>query len=162
MQILCKLYSQPAALLKKRLWHRWFPVNLAKFFWTPILQNTYGVLVLSCIHYFRCLTLIISWNIFRSFFFKNFTSKPLLPLVALAMFSSNCFRLFVDSLLVFVNDSFVLSDCIMLMLIRINDVTFRLLFTSLKIISHLLRNYVRFLGNISFSFIGKIWWHKEY
>ena len=29
-------------LLKKRLWHRCFPVNFAKFLRTPFLQNTYG------------------------------------------------------------------------------------------------------------------------
>ena len=30
----------PATLLKKSLWHRCFPVNLAKFLRTPFLQNT--------------------------------------------------------------------------------------------------------------------------
>ena len=29
-------------LLKKRLWHRYFPVNLAKFLRTPFLQKTSG------------------------------------------------------------------------------------------------------------------------
>ena len=29
-----------ATLLKKRLWHRCFPVNFAKFLRTPFLQNT--------------------------------------------------------------------------------------------------------------------------
>ena len=28
---------QPAALLKKGLWHRWFPVNFPKFFGTLFL-----------------------------------------------------------------------------------------------------------------------------
>ena len=28
------------SFLKKRLWHRWFPVNFAKFVKTPFLQNT--------------------------------------------------------------------------------------------------------------------------
>ena len=32
----------PATLLKKRLWHRCFPVNFAKFLRTPFLQNTSG------------------------------------------------------------------------------------------------------------------------
>ena len=36
----------PATLFKKRLWHRCFPVNLAKFLRTPFLQNTYGRLLL--------------------------------------------------------------------------------------------------------------------
>ena len=30
----------PATLLKKRLWHRCFPVNFVKFLRTPFLQNT--------------------------------------------------------------------------------------------------------------------------
>ena len=30
---------RPATLLKKRLWHRRFPVNLAKFLKTPILKS---------------------------------------------------------------------------------------------------------------------------
>ena len=34
----------PATLLKKRLWHRYFPVNFAKFLRTP--QNTSGRLLL--------------------------------------------------------------------------------------------------------------------
>ena len=32
----------PATLLKKRLWHRCFPVNFAKFLRTSFLQNTFG------------------------------------------------------------------------------------------------------------------------
>ena len=35
-------YLRPATLLKKRLWHRCFPVNFAKFLKTPFLQNTSG------------------------------------------------------------------------------------------------------------------------
>ena len=34
-----------ATLLKKRLWHKCFPVNFAKFLRTPLLQNTSGRLV---------------------------------------------------------------------------------------------------------------------
>ena len=37
---------RPATLLKKRLWHRFFPVNFAKFLRTPFLQNTSGRLLL--------------------------------------------------------------------------------------------------------------------
>ena len=33
---------RPATLLKKRLWHRCFPVNFAKFLKTPFLRNTCG------------------------------------------------------------------------------------------------------------------------
>ena len=35
-----------ATLFKKRLWHRCFPVNCAKFLRTPLLQNTSGRLLL--------------------------------------------------------------------------------------------------------------------
>ena len=37
---------RPATLLKKRLWHRCFPVNFVKFPISPILQNTSGRLLL--------------------------------------------------------------------------------------------------------------------
>ena len=37
---------RPAGLLKRRLWHRCFPVNFAKFLRTPFLQNTSGRLLL--------------------------------------------------------------------------------------------------------------------
>ena len=36
-----------ATLLKKRLWHRCFPVNFVKFSGTPSLQNTSGRLLVS-------------------------------------------------------------------------------------------------------------------
>ena len=36
-----------ATLLKKRLWHRCFPVNSAKFVRTPFLQNTSGQTLLN-------------------------------------------------------------------------------------------------------------------
>ena len=36
---LCQFLS-PATLLKKRRWHRCFPVNFVKFLRTPLLQNT--------------------------------------------------------------------------------------------------------------------------
>ena len=37
---------RPATLLKKRIRHRCFPVNFAKFLRTPFLQNTFGRLLL--------------------------------------------------------------------------------------------------------------------
>ena len=43
---------RPATLLKKRLWHRCFPVNFAKFLRTPFLQNTSGRLLLYVSQYF--------------------------------------------------------------------------------------------------------------
>ena len=36
-----------ATLLKKRLWHRCFPVNFAKLLRTPFLQNISGQLLLN-------------------------------------------------------------------------------------------------------------------
>ena len=42
--------ARPAILFKKRLWHRCFPVNFAKFLWIPFLQNTSGRLVLYTLH----------------------------------------------------------------------------------------------------------------
>ena len=36
---LIKLPAAPATLFKKRLWHRYFPVNFAKFLRTPFLQK---------------------------------------------------------------------------------------------------------------------------
>ena len=38
---------RPATLLKKRLWHRYFPVNFTKFLRTPFLQNSSGRLLLT-------------------------------------------------------------------------------------------------------------------
>ena len=38
---------RPATLLKKRLWYRYFPVNLAKFLRIPFLQNTSERLLLN-------------------------------------------------------------------------------------------------------------------
>ena len=45
-----------AILLKKRLWHRCFPANFAKFSRTPFLQNTSGRLLL-------CFSIITSWHL---------------------------------------------------------------------------------------------------
>ena len=40
-EVFCKnVLPQPAILLKKRLWHRCFPMNFAKFLRTAFLQNT--------------------------------------------------------------------------------------------------------------------------
>ena len=39
-------YLCQSPLLKKRLWHRCFPVNFVKFLRTPFLQNTSGRLLL--------------------------------------------------------------------------------------------------------------------
>ena len=42
VSFLITLLAAPATLLKKRLWHRCFPVNFEKFIRTPFLQNTSG------------------------------------------------------------------------------------------------------------------------
>ena len=42
---------RPATLLKKRLWHRCFPVNFAKFLRISFLQNTSGRLLLESRQY---------------------------------------------------------------------------------------------------------------
>ena len=36
---------RPSTLLKKRLWHRCFPISFAKFLRTPFIENTYGRLL---------------------------------------------------------------------------------------------------------------------
>ena len=55
---LIKLQAQACNfILKKRLWHRCFPVNFAKFLRTPFLQNTSGRLLLPTIsHTFLALS----------------------------------------------------------------------------------------------------------
>ena len=45
---LIRLYWK--TLLKKRLWHMYFPVNFARFLRTPFLQNTFGQLFLVSFH----------------------------------------------------------------------------------------------------------------
>ena len=42
-----------STLLKKRLWHRCFPVSFLKFLRTPLLQNTSGRLLLKLITVFN-------------------------------------------------------------------------------------------------------------
>ena len=54
---------RPATLLKKRLWHRGFPVNFAKFLRTSFLQNTCGQLLL-------CPMAFSDWEL-QSHYFKN-------------------------------------------------------------------------------------------
>ena len=45
-KVFLKRYLRPATLLKKRLWHRFFPVNFAEFLKTHFLRNTSGGLLL--------------------------------------------------------------------------------------------------------------------
>ena len=46
----CVRVSLPATLLKKRLWHRFSPVNFGNFLRTPFLQSTLGRLILKYVH----------------------------------------------------------------------------------------------------------------
>ena len=46
---------RPATLLKKRLWHRCFPVKFAKFLRAPFLQNASGRLLLEGLIHFNFL-----------------------------------------------------------------------------------------------------------
>ena len=46
VNFLIKLQAAPATLLKKRLWHRCFRMNFAKFLRTPFSQSTSGRLLL--------------------------------------------------------------------------------------------------------------------
>ena len=54
---------RPATLLRKRLWHRCFPVNFVKFLRTPFIRNTSGDCFFYFLHvynsngwHFKCLT----------------------------------------------------------------------------------------------------------
>ena len=58
-----KLQVEPSSLLKKRLWHRCFPVNLAKFLRTPLLTE-----------HLRWLLLLIL-NIEKFYHFKSLISE---------------------------------------------------------------------------------------
>ena len=55
---------RPATLLKKRLWHRCFPVNFVKFLRTPIFVEHLWWLTLKNI---RAMTRIYSWEILLLF-----------------------------------------------------------------------------------------------
>ena len=79
----------PAILLKKRLWHRWFPVNFAKFFRTPLVAAsvTYRNILINVMVklFIRCK---FKWGIsvkyqlhlylprFQNFYFQNFLGTP--------------------------------------------------------------------------------------
>ena len=47
VSFLIKLEASACSFIKKRLWHRCFPVNFAKFLRTSFLQNTSGWLLLT-------------------------------------------------------------------------------------------------------------------
>ena len=52
---------RPATLLKKKLWHRCFPVNFVKFLRTPFLQNTSGRMLLTI-----CTNFLIRLNLLKN------------------------------------------------------------------------------------------------
>ena len=59
---------RPATLLKKRPWHRCFPVDFAKFFTAPFLTENFRWLPLSFLNYitfFNCPLVHIHWQIKR-------------------------------------------------------------------------------------------------
>ena len=52
-----------ANLLKKRLWHRRFPVNFAKYLRTPFLQKASGCLFLYIVFGARMSVLFFEWDV---------------------------------------------------------------------------------------------------
>ena len=54
--------SSGLSLLKKKLWHRCFPVNFANFFGTPILQNIFARLLLNIMSTKKSFYAMGSWN----------------------------------------------------------------------------------------------------
>ena len=82
---------RPATLLKKRLWHRCFPVNLAKFLRTPFLQNTSGRLLLQ-----KSIAKNISFEVMKYTCFHSlvFHKSILYPIHS---FSDSCIRFIFDT-----------------------------------------------------------------
>ena len=62
----CSVKKPPATLLKKRLWHRCFPVNFAKFLKTPFFTEHLWWLLLK--HYL----VLLSDNSFQAIFIQTF------------------------------------------------------------------------------------------
>ena len=56
-----KIKPEACNFIKKRPWHRYFPVNFAKFLRTPFLQNTSGQLFLRW-NKTKCLPLLIAFS----------------------------------------------------------------------------------------------------
>ena len=74
---------QPVALFKMRLWKKCFPVNSAKILKTPILQNTFGGLLLNLL---QCIKFQVRSSLHEYFkIYKkttvnnNFPSTPFSP-----------------------------------------------------------------------------------
>ena len=81
VSILIKLQAAPATLLKKRFWHRCFPVNFAKFLRIPFLQNTSARLLLYWTQLF-CLfsdqIMLLFSTLCRSSYWRCFIKKGVL------------------------------------------------------------------------------------
>ena len=93
---------RPAILLKKRLWHRSFPVNFVRFLRTSFLQNTSGQLLLS-IAYLNTLRTDIDVDI-------DFQSDVLKFYEQLSC-SQQVFKFWRESRLVFALFDFIKNDC---------------------------------------------------
>ena len=65
---------RPATLLKKRPWHRYFPVNFVKFLRTPLLQNTSERLLLDVLRNFAKFT---SKHLCQSIFLNKISGEDL-------------------------------------------------------------------------------------
>ena len=62
---------RPTTLLKKRLWHRCFLVNFAKFLRAPFLHNTYGrLLLIITLSFSKLFKLVTNIAEFRSIWIK--------------------------------------------------------------------------------------------
>ena len=93
------LFQRPATLLKKRLWHRRFPVNFAKFLRPPFLKNTsrrlfcsihrtllnsLGMALRSCD---SCLLIFILYSSFLNFILTYLFLAGLVYFVVVKLFS---------------------------------------------------------------------------
>ena len=68
---------RPATLLKKRLWHRYFPVNFAKFLRTPFPQNTFSTEHLQASAFIFYSKEFHQWRIHFISFISSFPDQPL-------------------------------------------------------------------------------------
>ena len=83
----CQKQSQPATLLKKRLWHRCFPVNFSKFLGATFLTEHLRWLFLECAHHqenynegdeWLCCPVCHQWYHEDYFFMSNLSHPALL------------------------------------------------------------------------------------
>ena len=75
VSFLIKLQASPVILLKKRLCHRYFPVNFAKFLRTPLLQNTSAASKDVKKIYVKLLWILAFVSIYRFIIIYNFVSS---------------------------------------------------------------------------------------